>query len=136
MQTNNILFSISPNILISILILLCFLLLDSVPISFKYSNLYLFLQIEIYWIGLGSYIIIRVMIMMGTSLLRFIFGLYLLLIILIRGRVINLASFIMIIMIIFVHLVVFLLFEYQICYYFTIEFVTLLQIFIIYKLYK
>ncbi len=133
MQTNNILFSISSNILISILILICFLLINFVPISFKYSNLYLFLQIEIYWIGLGSYIIIRLKIMMEINLLRFIFGLFLLLIIVIRWRVISLMSFIMIIMIIFVHLVVFDLFEYLICYYSIIRFVTLLQIIIIYK---
>jgi hypothetical protein len=136
MQTNNILFSISSNILKSILIHLCFLYLNFIPISFRYSNLYLFLQIEIYWIGLGSYIIISLMIMMGIILLRFIFSLYLLLIILIKGMEINLTSSIIIIEIIFVHLVLFHLFEYQICYYFTIEFVTLLQIFIIYKLYK
>ena len=133
MQTNNILFSISSNILIFILILLCFLCLDFVPISFRYSNLSLFLQIEIYWIGLGSYTIINPIIMMEIILLRFIFGLYLLLIILIRGMEINLTSLIIIIAIIFVHLILFHLFEYQICCYFTIEFVTLLPILIIYN---
>ena len=133
MQTNNILFSISSNILIFILILLCFLCLDFVPISFRYSNLSLFLQIEIYWIGLESYIIIILKIMMGVNFLIFIFDLFLLLIIVIRWRVIELMSFIMIIMIIFVHLVVFDLFEYQIYYYSIIGFVTLLQLLIIYK---